>query len=1090
MYTQRIVLFFLLSIILPCVSIAQTAPLKANDIQLQLKKLDNKKLSESEKNEIKANLEQALQFISQYDDFETKLTNYKKQIEKAPKDTEEYKNQLNKLLNTPKKDIPTLTKSMSDSDLQKYASDNESTLSTLQNTLTDITTSLLKAQTRPEQIQSQIASLQARQQEIGNELSNTSATNTLTTEYTTKLHAEQQAITAHNALLQLELSQGNVLQELNNQHKNLINTQIERIKEENVQLQQILSDRRLTATEQTIKDTTQSNNLTNSLLQKENQINIDLSQLLLEATKKNNALSENNTTVNAQLDAIKLIEESLPQQIKALHGNVYLFEVLNQQRSQLPTVSSDTSLTDTIGQYRLYQFKLNRARANFGNPLTYVDKIAPKDSVDEATRQTLLDIANKRNDLYKQLQQVLTNLTNLSVNLQISHNQLLTKTTQITKTIDQQMFWTPSTPPLNIQWFKDAPSNFKQEMQATDWTSSIKNMFKALLTRPWLFLPLLLIIVFLFAKRKAMSEYISQLHRDVGNVKKDTQFTTPLVVLLNILFTLPITLAFALAGISLLFDDQGHNYAYGMAFIDVSIGIMVFYTSYRMLSPNSLAIIHFRWNAEQTVKLRHRIVQLGTVSILTTAIVTIASNQLQNISTDVIGVSILIICYLCLSYLLFKTLLSKEVRPRQTHLRYLLSLALTITPIILMIACTMGYYYTALKLTDRLTTTVYALVVYTLVEGMAMRWLQVAARRLAYQRAIEKRQKALMQAKEQEHNTASMEEEMVVEEPALDMETINQQTLKILQMSLLTALAFILYYIWADVLAVFTYLNNITLYTYLDVDNTTLVPLTLMGFIAAVIIFGMTVVLVRNLPGLLEMLILSKLNISRGSSYAITTIFSYIIIGIGTSLTLGILGLNWGKLQWLVAALSVGLGFGLQEIFANFVSGIILLFERPIRIGDRITIGGVTGTVNRIQIRATRMTDTDRKEVIIPNKTFVTSQLTNWTLTDTISKIAIKIGVSYDSDIEKVKSLLLQIANEHPKIIKDPAPGIWFTEFAADSLNVEMSILVNEIADRTSTLDDINRKILTVFRQENIDMPFHQVDITLKNREGRELQLK
>lgn len=115
-----------------------------------------------------------------------------------------------------------------------------------------------------------------------------------------------------------------------------------------------------------------------------------------------------------------------------------------------------------------------------------------------------------------------------------------------------------------------------------------------------------------------------------------------------------------------------------------------------------------------------------------------------------------------------------------------------------------------------------------------------------------------------------------------------------------------------------------------------------------------------------------------GASYAITTILNYVIIAVGAMTVFGSLGVSWDKLQWLAAALSVGLGFGLQEIFGNFVSGLIILFERPVRIGDTVTIGTYSGTVSKIRIRATTITDFDRKEVIIPNKAFVTERLINW----------------------------------------------------------------------------------------------------------------
>lgn len=154
------------------------------------------------------------------------------------------------------------------------------------------------------------------------------------------------------------------------------------------------------------------------------------------------------------------------------------------------------------------------------------------------------------------------------------------------------------------------------------------------------------------------------------------------------------------------------------------------------------------------------------------------------------------------------------------------------------------------------------------------------------------------------------------------------------------------------------------------------------------------------------------------------------------------LGVTWNKLQWLVAALTFGLGFGLQEIFVNFVSGIIILFEWPVRIGDTVTIGNFSGTVRKIRIRATTITDFDRKEVIIPNKAFVTERLINWLLSDTIMRIIIKLGAAYGSDLDKVKATLLQAIQSNNKIMSDPALSVFFTDFGDSTLNYELCFYV------------------------------------------------
>jgi len=141
---------------------------------------------------------------------------------------------------------------------------------------------------------------------------------------------------------------------------------------------------------------------------------------------------------------------------------------------------------------------------------------------------------------------------------------------------------------------------------------------------------------------------------------------------------------------------------------------------------------------------------------------------------------------------------------------------------------------------------------------------------------------------------------------------------------------------------------------------------------------------------------------------------------VGLLIVVNQLGIDWSKAQWLVAALSVGLGFGLQEIVANFVAGIIILFERPVRIGDTVTVGGVSGTVSRIRIRATTILDWDRKELIIPNKSFVTDPVVNWTLSDLTTRVVVPIGIAYGADPQQALTVMETTVRENPLILKDP----------------------------------------------------------------------
>ncbi|MFP6800830.1 MAG: mechanosensitive ion channel domain-containing protein, partial [Pseudomonas sp.] len=205
--------------------------------------------------------------------------------------------------------------------------------------------------------------------------------------------------------------------------------------------------------------------------------------------------------------------------------------------------------------------------------------------------------------------------------------------------------------------------------------------------------------------------------------------------------------------------------------------------------------------------------------------------------------------------------------------------------------------------------------------------------------------------------------------------------------------------------------------------------------------------------------------------------------------TLSTLGVSWDKLQWLVAALSVGLGFGLQEIFANFISGLIILFERPVRIGDVVTIGNLSGTVSKIRIRATTITDFDRKEIIVPNKTFVTDQLINWSLNDTITRVIVKIGLAYESDLALARKLMMQAAEENPRVLRDPVPLLFFLTISASTFDYELRFHVRELGDRNAATDEILTRIALSFREHNVEMAFNQVEVMIKNLQGQELNL-
>ena len=363
------------------------------------------------------------------------------------------------------------------------------------------------------------------------------------------------------------------------------------------------------------------------------------------------------------------------------------------------------------------------------------------------------------------------------------------------------------------------------------------------------------------------------------------------------------------------------------------------------------------------------------------------------------------------------------------------------------------------------------------------RAITVASRRLAYRRLQEK-----LQQKAVESNDGASSDDVVVvteQEEGLALNEVRSQLMRFADLFVWTALFAIFYYVWSDLVTVVSYLRDITLWQQTTTNGTSVVTesISLFNLIVALVIIAITYILVRNIPGILEVLVFSRVKLSQGTPYTINTLLTYILVAIGSAWAFATLGMSWSKLQWLFAALSVGLGFGMQEIFANFVSGIILLFERPIRVGDTVTINDVSGTVAKIRIRAITLIDPDRKEVIVPNKSFVTGQVINWALSNTVTRLVISIGVAYGSDLELVKRLLLQAANEQPSVLKDPEPRALFLNFGASTLEHELRVYVGQISERISTIDALNRRINELFAEHNIEIAFNQLDVFIKNKD-------
>jgi len=227
--------------------------------------------------------------------------------------------------------------------------------------------------------------------------------------------------------------------------------------------------------------------------------------------------------------------------------------------------------------------------------------------------------------------------------------------------------------------------------------------------------------------------------------------------------------------------------------------------------------------------------------------------------------------------------------------------------------------------------------------------------------------------------------------------------------------------------------------------------------------------------------VMPRAGLDAGTSQVLSNVAFVIIIGSGIITALLLAGVNFMALGVIGGGLAVGIGFGLQNITNNIISGIILFFERPINVGDVIDVGGTPGTVRQIGIRSTVITTFDNIAIIIPNSEFIAGRVINWSWGDITMRIDIAVGVAYGSDVKLVKQILLDIASRHNLVKDDPAPEVMFSEFADSSLNFDLRIWIKDLRQRKYIISDINYMIDHAFRKADIEIPFPQSDVYIRS---------
>ncbi len=245
------------------------------------------------------------------------------------------------------------------------------------------------------------------------------------------------------------------------------------------------------------------------------------------------------------------------------------------------------------------------------------------------------------------------------------------------------------------------------------------------------------------------------------------------------------------------------------------------------------------------------------------------------------------------------------------------------------------------------------------------------------------------------------------------------------------------------------------------------------------IIYG-AILISRAIQAILLGEIMPRNNVDKGVQLSIARLVHYTILLLGFLILLKVMGADLTKLTILGGALGVGIGFGLQTIVNNFASGLILLFERPIKVGDTIELGTDLGEVKKLGLRSTIIQTYDNAEIVVPNSDLISGQVTNWTLAERKARVKIPVGVAYGTDISKVLEILLAVAGEHPMVLTTPAPNALFLAFGASSLDFELRVWVGDFSDRRLVQSELNQEINSEFADAGIEIPFPQTDLHLR----------
>jgi potassium efflux system protein len=838
--------------------------------------------------------------------------------------------------------------------------------------------------------------------------------------------------------------------------------------------------------------------------------------LIQELAAENATLTQTLKTMTVDLREASSGDDDVLKEAKAIESNFrvareklqiagmsdVLGEVLRKQRTRLPDLRKLKKLAAAYerenARIALQQIQHDEEFKRLRDVEEYVDALVEGLPPEEASgiRADLVDIAKIRRTLLDKVISLENSYIRALNELDDAYRQQYQSAQAFDAFLAEKLLWIRSAPWPSLNDLYLVPEQVGALLSPHEWFAVSEILLKSAVYSPQ-FLLMLTLLAYLVWKMRRFRALIRVMGQQVGKPSRDRFAFTLKALGLTLLLAAPWSLLLYALGWELGNSQESTDFSQAVSIALLWVAPALFYVqSFSVLCiPGGVAERHFLWPEKVLQKLRRELNFLK-VTFLPVAFLTVLVIYSQGGAGGALGVGLerlaLMTTLVLLAIFFYRVsgVALKHLSDSAPRVRQLYVVLTVLVPLVLAGLALLGYFYTAGKLTTSLIATLWFVFGLVVLHQIAVRWLLLAQRRIFLQ-TVRKR----MEAARQEDKPEVMDIDGIsleVEEPEIDLMALREESRKLLNTVLVIIGIIGFWIIWSELLPAFGILNEVTLWHHSVVADGVegIAPITLADLGKGILIAIAAFVAMKRLPALLEIVLLQRFKMTSGSRYTVTTLTTYFIVAVGALLFFRTIGADWSKLQWLFAALGVGIGFGLQEIVANFISGLIILFERPIRVGDVVTVGDTDGMVTRIRIRATTIKNWENQELLVPNKEFITGRLLNWSLSDQTTRIKVAVGVAYGSDVQKAMQLMDQAARENPSVLADPSPSVIFTEFGDNALSLTLRCFVGSQNDRMPTITALHEAINDKFNDAGLCISFPQRDVHLDTTRPLDIRIR